>query len=68
MLIYNGKNASVHGTPEIGAGAYSDGQALFSADDPRKLLARGDKAVLQTRETVGTKAGNMLQGQRSRKG
>jgi predicted GH43/DUF377 family glycosyl hydrolase len=43
VLIYNGKNAAVHGAPGIGAGAYSDGQALFSAEDPRKLLARTDK-------------------------
>jgi predicted GH43/DUF377 family glycosyl hydrolase len=44
VLIYNGKNAAVNaavkGAPGIGGGAYSDGQALFSADDPRKLLAR----------------------------
>jgi beta-1,2-mannosidase len=47
VLIYNGKNAAVNaavkGAPGIGGGAYSDGQALFSADDPRKLLARTDQ-------------------------
>jgi beta-1,2-mannosidase len=43
VLIYNGKNAPTDGAPGIAAGAYSDGQALFSADDPRKLLARTDK-------------------------
>jgi predicted GH43/DUF377 family glycosyl hydrolase len=43
VLIYNGKNAAVHGEPGIAAGAYSNGQALFSADDPHKLLARTDK-------------------------
>jgi beta-1,2-mannosidase len=43
VLIYNGKNAAVNGAHGIGGGAYSDGQALFSADDPRKLLARTDK-------------------------
>jgi predicted GH43/DUF377 family glycosyl hydrolase len=43
VLIYNGKNAAVGGAPGIGANAYSDGQALFSADDPRKLLSRPDK-------------------------
>ncbi len=32
VLIYNGKSAA--------NGAYSDGQALFAADDPTKLLAR----------------------------
>jgi predicted GH43/DUF377 family glycosyl hydrolase len=43
VLIYNGKNAAVDGAPGIGADAYSDGQALFSTDDPRKLLARTSK-------------------------
>ncbi len=43
ILIYNGKNAAVDGAPGIAADAYSDGQALFSADDPRKLIARTDK-------------------------
>ena len=42
VLIYNGKNAAVHGAPGIAPGAYSDGQALFAAGDPRKLLARTD--------------------------
>ena len=43
VLIYNGKNAEKNGAPGIAAGAYSDGQALFSADDPRKMLARMGK-------------------------
>jgi predicted GH43/DUF377 family glycosyl hydrolase len=43
VLIYNGKNAEKNGAPGIAAGAYSDGQALFSGDDPRNLLARTDK-------------------------
>jgi predicted GH43/DUF377 family glycosyl hydrolase len=43
VLIYNGKNAAVGGAPGIAANAYSDGQALFSAGNPRKLLARTDK-------------------------
>lgn len=40
LLIYNGKNDATNGAPSIGAGAYSSGQALFSAKDPSKLLAR----------------------------
>jgi predicted GH43/DUF377 family glycosyl hydrolase len=46
ILIYNGKNAAVSkkaagaGAPGLAAGAYSDGQALFAANDPRKLIAR----------------------------
>jgi predicted GH43/DUF377 family glycosyl hydrolase len=43
VLIYNGKNAEAHRAPGIAAGAYSDGQALFAANDPRKLIARTDK-------------------------
>jgi beta-1,2-mannosidase len=43
VLIYNGKNADKNGAPGIAGGAYSDGQALFSTDDPQKLLARTDK-------------------------
>jgi beta-1,2-mannosidase len=43
VLIYNGKNAEKNGAPGIAGGAYSDGQALFSADNPRKLLGRPDK-------------------------
>ena len=43
ILIYNGKNAPKHGAPGIAAGAYSDGQALFAAEDPQKLIARTAK-------------------------
>ncbi len=42
VLIYNGKNAAVHGAPGIAGEAYADGQALFAAKDPRKLIARTD--------------------------
>jgi predicted GH43/DUF377 family glycosyl hydrolase len=47
LLIYNGKNAASDGDPSIGEGAYSVGEALFSADDPAKLLARSDQPVLK---------------------
>jgi len=50
ILIYNGKNAAVDGAPGIAANAYSDGQALFSADDPRKLIARTDKPFFKPEE------------------
>lgn len=43
VLIYNGKNAAKHDDPSLDPGAYSDGQALFSAADPTKLIARTDK-------------------------
>ena len=50
VLIYNGKNAAVDGAPGIAANAYSDGQALFSTDDPRKLIARTDKPFFKPEE------------------
>lgn len=42
VLIYNGKNAAAgkHPDAQLGPGAYSCGQALFSAEDPVRLLAR----------------------------
>ncbi|MHB8302629.1 MAG: glycoside hydrolase family 130 protein [Acidobacteriaceae bacterium] len=40
VLLYNGKNAMHGGASGLDPGAYSSGQALFSADDPTKLLAR----------------------------
>lgn len=42
VLLYNGKNAMQHGAPGLDPGAYSGGQALFSAEDPTRLLARSD--------------------------
>jgi predicted GH43/DUF377 family glycosyl hydrolase len=43
VLIYNGKNAEEHGDPDISPGAYSAGQALFSSEEPTKVLQRLDK-------------------------
>jgi predicted GH43/DUF377 family glycosyl hydrolase len=40
VVLYNGKNAMQGGAAGIGPGAYSAGQALFSANDPTRLLAR----------------------------
>lgn len=42
VVVYNGKN-NAHGSPDLEAGTYAAGQALFAADDPTKLLARLDK-------------------------
>ncbi len=47
VVFYNGKNAATGGDPTIGPGAYSAGQALFSAQDPTKLLARTDRPYLK---------------------
>ena len=47
VVIYNAKNASADGDPSLKPGAYSNGQALFSAENPAKLLARTDKPFLK---------------------
>jgi beta-1,2-mannosidase len=47
LLIYNGKNDAKRGDPSIGDGAYSAGEAIFSPDDPAKLMGRSDKPVLK---------------------
>ncbi len=47
LLFYNGKNADHGGASGIGAGAYSGGQALFSADDPARLLKRANQSYIQ---------------------
>lgn len=43
ILIYNGRNASKGGDPSLTPGEYSGGQALFSLNDPTKLLHRTNK-------------------------
>ena len=43
VVIYNGKNAPEGGDPQLGPNAYAAGQVLFAADNPARLLARGDK-------------------------
>lgn len=43
VLLYNGKNAATDGMADLDGGAYSGGQALFSAADPAKLLDRSDR-------------------------
>ena len=40
LLLYNGKNADKNNDASLGANAYSGGQALFSIDDPTRLLNR----------------------------
>jgi beta-1,2-mannosidase len=47
VVFYNGKNASTNGDANIAPGAYSAGQALFSADDPSHLIARMDHPYLK---------------------
>jgi predicted GH43/DUF377 family glycosyl hydrolase len=47
LLIYNGKNAITDGDPQLDPGAYSGGQALFSADDPMHLLERTEEPFIK---------------------
>lgn len=48
VVLYNGKNANdATRDPSLGPGAYSGGQALFSASDPRRLLDRLDQPYLR---------------------
>jgi Predicted glycosylase len=47
VLLYNGKNGATHGAAGLDPGAYSVGEALFSTDDPSKLLKRTDEPVFR---------------------
>ena len=47
VLLYNGKNDANHGAPELDPGAYSVGQALFSANNPSQLLERTKEPFLK---------------------
>lgn len=47
VLLYNGKNGASRGAAGLDPGAYSVGEALFSADDPAKLLKRTDEPVFR---------------------
>jgi predicted GH43/DUF377 family glycosyl hydrolase len=40
VVLYNGKNAAERGDPNLAAGTYAAGEALFRANDPAKLISR----------------------------
>ena len=46
-MIYNGKNAETDGDSNLPVNTYAAGEALFSAKDPTKLLARLDQPVFK---------------------
>jgi beta-1,2-mannosidase len=50
ILIYNGKNAKAGGAPGIAPDAYAAGQALFSGQDPARLLARAAQPFFKPEE------------------
>jgi beta-1,2-mannosidase len=47
VVTYNAKNAEKGGDPKLAPGGYSVGQALFSASDPKRLLARSKQPIFQ---------------------
>lgn len=61
VVFYNGRNASRDGDPGVGPGAYAAGQALFSAKDPTRLLARLGQPYLKP-ELAFEKTGQYVQG------
>ncbi len=46
LLLYNGKNSTTDGDPEIPAKAYSAGQVLFDLKNPTRILARTEECFL----------------------
>jgi predicted GH43/DUF377 family glycosyl hydrolase len=50
VMLYNGKNDPANGDPALGPNAYAAGEALFSATDPAKLIARTDAPFLKPEE------------------
>jgi predicted GH43/DUF377 family glycosyl hydrolase len=63
VLLFNGKNAARNGDTTLRAATYSAGQALFSQDDPAKLLDRRDGYFLTPEkpyETTGQYQGGTV--------
>ena len=47
VVLYNGKNATEGGDPELGPNAYAAGEALFDSMDPARLVAQVVQPVLE---------------------
>src|SRR5665213_798284 len=47
VVLYNGKNATTGGDPDLGPSAYADGEALFDAQNPAHLLDQAARPVLK---------------------
>ncbi len=47
VMLYNGKNATSGGDPELGPSAYAAGEALFDANNPAHLIEQTEKPVLK---------------------
>jgi predicted GH43/DUF377 family glycosyl hydrolase len=50
VMMYNGKNDPEYGDTALGANAYAAGEALFSGDDPARLIARDEAPFLKPEE------------------
>lgn len=50
LLLYNGKNSAKNGDPKLPAGTYSAGQALFSVQDPTRLIHRTAQPFFKPKE------------------
>lgn len=61
VVLYNAGNYQTLGVKGLGNRAYSAGQALFSADEPWKLLKREDKPFLKP-ELPFEKTGQYVEG------
>jgi predicted GH43/DUF377 family glycosyl hydrolase len=47
VVLYNGKNATAGGDPDLGPSAYAAGEALFDAKDPAHLIEQTPRPVLK---------------------
>jgi predicted GH43/DUF377 family glycosyl hydrolase len=47
VVLYNGKNATTVGDPDLGPSAYAAGEALFDPKDPSHLLEQAARPVLK---------------------
>jgi beta-1,2-mannosidase len=47
VVLYNGRNAAEGGDPNLAAGTYAAGEALFAANDPARMIARTEGPVFQ---------------------
>jgi predicted GH43/DUF377 family glycosyl hydrolase len=47
VVIYNGKNATEGGDPQLGPSAYAAGEALFAANNPSHLIGQTSPPVLK---------------------
>jgi predicted GH43/DUF377 family glycosyl hydrolase len=47
VVLYNGKNSTTAGDPQLGPNAYAAGEALFSSNDPAHLIEQTAEPILE---------------------